>query len=416
MLMHITMPGACGFFVEKMFIFLPDSTVLFLPYLCYTVAVTIGGGNDCREILPGAITRKLCENMKLHLSSSGGVTPIENIFIDQYMPKANGEFVKLYLYLLRCAGTDRELSLSSIADVFDHTEKDVKRALSYWEKLELLKLQYDSNGGFSDIHFLNGSDPDVRGNGVSFDEPPSGQTSSDEGDLPKPKPKSSLTRDRKKQLKEQQQIKQLIFVAEQYYARPLTSTEQSDLLYFYDTLHFSEDLIEYLIEYCVSKGSTGAHYMEKVAQEWYNEGITTVAQAKKTTNLYNKNYYAIFHALGIKNRNPVPLETEYMDRWLNHYGFSTEVVLEACARTIRQIHEPKFEYIDSILERWKKAGVHQLSDLKALDAEHSERKTRTVSYTKKTAASNRFNNFPQREYNWAQLEQQLLNAQSRKEG
>ena len=217
MLMHITMPGACGFFVEKMFIFLPDSTVLFLPYLCYTVAVTIGGGNDCREILPGAITRKLCENMKLHLSSSGGVTPIENIFIDQYMPKANGEFVKLYLYLLRCAGTDRELSLSSIADVFDHTEKDVKRALSYWEKLELLKLQYDSNGGLSDIHFLNGSDPDVRGNGVSFDEPPSGQTSSDEGDLPKPKPKSSLTRDRKKQLKEQQQIKQLIFVAEQYY-------------------------------------------------------------------------------------------------------------------------------------------------------------------------------------------------------
>ena len=78
--------------------------------------------------------------MKLHLSSSGGVTLIENIFIDQYMPKANGEFVKLYLYLLRCADTERELTLSSIADVFDHTEKDVKRALAYWEKLKLLKL------------------------------------------------------------------------------------------------------------------------------------------------------------------------------------------------------------------------------------------------------------------------------------
>ena len=63
------------------------------------------------------------------------------------MPGANGEFVKLYLYLLRCAGTGRELSISSIADFFDHTEKDVRRALSYWEKLKLLKLRYDEDGG-----------------------------------------------------------------------------------------------------------------------------------------------------------------------------------------------------------------------------------------------------------------------------
>ena len=354
-------------------------------------------------MLSGETIRKLRENMKLHLSSSGGVTLIENIFIDQYMPKANGEFVKLYLFLLRCADTERELTLSSIADVFDHTEKDVKRALAYWEKLKLLKLQYDSKGTLSDIHFLNGFDP------AGDDEASSVQHNESKG-------KNTLTRDRKKQLKEQQQIKQLIFVAEQYYSRPLTSAEQSDLLYFYDTLHFSEDLIEYLIEYCVSKGNTGTHYMEKVAQEWYNQGISTVAQAKKTTNLYNKNYFAIFHALGIKNRNPVPLEIEYMDRWLNQYGFSIEIIKEACARTIRQIHEPKFEYIDSILERWQKAGVKGLSDLKTLDLEHSERKNRTVSYTQKTITSNRFNNFPQREYNWTQLEQQLLNAQSRKEG
>ena len=38
--------------------------------------------------------------MKLHLQSDNGVTLIENRFIDQYMPSANGEYVKLYLYLL----------------------------------------------------------------------------------------------------------------------------------------------------------------------------------------------------------------------------------------------------------------------------------------------------------------------------
>ena len=244
--------------------------------------------------------------MKLHLPSNGGVTPVENLFIDQYMPRANGEFVKLYLYLLRCASAGKEISLSSIADVFDHTEKDVKRALAYWEKLNLLKLQYDSKGSLSDILFLDGS--------------PEAETAAAKAVPNQEAPKSTsrrtenLTRDRESELMDQEQIRQLIFVAEQYYSRPLTSTEQSTLLYFYDTLHFSADLIEYLIEYCVSKGSSSIHYMEKVAQEWYKDGITTVAQAKSSSNLYNKNYFTIFNAMGIKGRNPAPAETEIMDR------------------------------------------------------------------------------------------------------
>ena len=79
--------------------------------------------------------------MKIYTDTPEGATVVQNAFIDQYMPHANGEFVKVYLYLLRCADTERELSLSSIADVFEHTEKDVSRALSYWEKQNLLRLK-----------------------------------------------------------------------------------------------------------------------------------------------------------------------------------------------------------------------------------------------------------------------------------
>lgn len=342
--------------------------------------------------------------MKLHLPSNTQVTLVENIFIDQYMPKANGEFVKLYLYLLRCANSEKELSLSSIADTFDHTEKDVRRALSYWEKLNLLKLQYDKDGHLCDIVFLNGA--------------PQEETAAAKSPAPA-KASSVLTRDRKKELKEQEQIRQLMFVAEQYYSRPLTSTEQSAILYFYDTLHFSADLIEYLIEYCVSKGSGSIHYMEKVAQEWYKNGITTVAQAKSSTNLYNKNYFTIFNAMGIKGRNPAPAEIEIMNRWFQDYDFTIEIILEACCRTIRQTHQPNFQYAGKILEHWHKAGVHHLKDIQVLDQQHLEKQAQTVRQTEKqptrSSAPNRFNNFTQREYDWTQLEKQLLNAQE-KEG
>ena len=384
--------------------------------------------------------------MKLHLPSNSGVTLIENVFIDQYMPRANGEFVKLYLYLLRCAGAGKELSLSSIADVFDHTEKDVRRALAYWEKLNLLKLQYDGKGSLCDILFLSGNPEaetaaasavpamnNISGRtrtGISsgsLSESAASQGMLRDGsfrtpgqqDTPPADKAGSITRDRKKELKEQEQIRQLIFVAEQYYSRPLTSTEQSTLLYFYDTLHFSADLIEYLIEYCVSKGSGSIHYMEKVAQEWYKEGITTVAQAKSNSNLYNKNYFTIFNAMGIKGRNPAPAEIEIMNHWLNDYDFSIEIILEACCRTIRQTHQPNFQYAGKILEQWHKAGVHHLKDIQVLDQRHMEKQAaarQTEKQPAKPAAPNRFNNFTQREYDWNQLEQQLLNAQDKKEG
>lgn len=364
--------------------------------------------------------------MKLHLPSNSGVTLIENVFIDQYMPRANGEFVKLYLYLLRCASAGKELSLSSIADVFDHTEKDVRRALAYWEKLNLLKLRYDGKGSLCDILFLSGN-PEAETaaasavpaiNNVSNGVRTGISSGSPQETTPADKA-GSVTRDRKKELKEQEQIRQLIFVAEQYYSRPLTSTEQSTLLYFYDTLHFSADLIEYLIEYCVSKGSGSIHYMEKVAQEWYKDGITTVAQAKSNSNLYNKNYFTIFNAMGIKGRNPAPAEIEIMNHWLNDYDFSIEIILEACCRTIRQTHQPNFQYTGKILEQWHKAGVHHLKDIQVLDQRHMEKLAaarQTEKQPAKPAAPNRFNNFTQREYDWNQLEQQLLNAQDKKEG
>ena len=60
-------------------------------------------------------------------------TTVSDIFIDQYMPKANGEFVKVYLYLLRATGSGAGIAtISEIADHFSNTEADIIRALNYW--------------------------------------------------------------------------------------------------------------------------------------------------------------------------------------------------------------------------------------------------------------------------------------------
>ncbi len=338
--------------------------------------------------------------MKIHTAASSGATLIQNEFIDRYMPHANGEFVKVYLYLLRCAGTGRDLSLSSIADIFDHTEKDIRRALTYWEKLGLLRLSYDRQENLKEISLEMPSEESPSRPATSRPAAPK-----EENSAPTPA--------RIAELSQEKEIRQLFFIAEQYLQRPLSSSEQSDFIYYYDSLKFSSDLIEYLLEYCISKGSSSRHYMRKVALSWAEAGISTVLQAKEETNLYNKNYFTILNAFGIKGRGPAAFEQEMMSRWLDGLGFSVEIILEACRRTVRQTHEPNFQYANKILEDWHQKKVSSLADISTLDQKRKAQQQSLKSAPKReparSASTNRFHNFSQRDYDYGQLEKQLLN-------
>ena len=149
--------------------------------------------------------------------------------------------------------------------------------------------------------------------------------------------------------------------------------------------------------------------MEKVALAWHEAGITTVSMAKQETSAYNKNYFSILRSFGISNRNPVQSEISLMNHWLNDYGFTLDIITEACSRTVSQTGKASFQYADSILAKWKQKGVRHLTDIQALDTLHRQAQAdRAEQKNRKAAAPNRFNNFHQRDYDFDELEKQLL--------
>ncbi len=340
--------------------------------------------------------------MKVYTDTPEGSTVIQNSFIDQYMPSANGEYVKVYLYLLRCANMGREISVSLVADVFDHTEKDVLRALSYWQKQDLIRLKVGEDGTLESLVF---TDPGC------YSSQPEAKNGTDENKISCGAPTAI------DQLSgpEREELTLLYAVAEQYLKRPLSSTEMEDFVYYYETLGFSSDLIEYLLEYCVMRGATSRHYMRAVAQGWSEKGIKTVDEAKKESNLYNKNYFTILKAFGLK-RYPAPSEQEMMSRWIDEYGFSMDVILEACRRAIAKTHQPSFEYADSILRAWKEQNVHSMSDVAAQDQnweqKQADKKIRQEREERRRVSNNNpFNKFPQRDYDYENLGKKLFGQQ-----
>lgn len=372
-------------------------------------------------------------------------TTIPNIFLDKHMPTANGEFVKVYLYLLRCSqSSSLDLSISDIADTFNHTEKDVIRALKYWEQAGLLSLSYNEYNSIAGIDIKNIiSDEDVSNTlstpivtaapMISFATSISPEIHSQHMDnlIAAPTvepvnvtnikestnyqaaniaPKRIYTPSEVNTLIADDDVASLLYIAEKFFARPLSSADTNILLYIYDELKFSPELIEYLIEYCVSHHKTSARYLESVAVAWASKNITTVDEAKRSSSLYTKEYFSVLKAFGISGRDPGNVEKTFIDRWLKEYGFSTEIILEACNRTLSTIHKPSFQYADGILSRWKDAGIKRLDDIKGLDVEHEKNKAAHEKADKQPVTKNAFNNFDQRDYNYDQLEKDLLTS------
>ena len=439
------------------------------------------------------------------------VTVLPNKFIDEYMIKADGEYVKIYLLILRLQGMGLPVDVERIADYLELTRKDVLRALSYWEKAGILRTGAASetaatvtgsesmaNGisgdtgtaqtvgtsekvmatgvtgsdGNTMIAGTSGSDGNIitsrtsgsdgntmtagtsgsdrntmtagtsgsAGNIITSGTPASagnamaseaaGQTGASLSPTITPVPdKNTLSPTEVQTSMTNKDLERTIYMAETYIGRPFSTTELNSFCYINDQLHFSSDLLEYLIEYCVTRGKKSVRYIESVAINWYQQGITTVKEAKEQSTLYSQNVFPIMKAFGISNRDPGSAELDYIKKW-NSLGLGTDIIIEACSRTLLATHQASFPYANKILEDWKRLGVRNTSDIKHLDDKHHStassssgsaagytqgqpRKGSTGAAARKNTATNQFHNFEQRTYDFNDLESRLLDKTRR---
>ena len=344
-------------------------------------------------------------------------TIITNDFIDNYMAQANGEFVKVYLFVLRhLDAPSPSFTVSMIADCLNNTENDILRAFRYWESEGLLSLERNGEGKITAIEVRQSPTAAPAGSALPQASPFPPKEGSPEASLPPQPAQPGLAGPAAKAIpmaafKAQKELKSLLFIAEQYLGKTLSKTDMDAITYFYDTLGMSAELIEYLIESCAENGHKSIHYIQKVALSWADEGIASVEQAREHSFLYSKGCYAILNAFGIKNRGPAAAELTFMKRWTGELGFSPDIIQEACSRTIAATHQPSFEYADTILRKWHESQVRHLKDIAALDEVFQKEKSlKKPADIRQKPVSKNLNNFERRSYDMESLEEQLLNS------
>lgn len=337
------------------------------------------------------------------------VTVVANDFIDRYMASANGEYIKVYLFVLR--HQHEPLNLEWIADSLNHTEADVRRALTYWEKLGALcvgSLKEEpkkpaagpagkggaEGGGSAGLARQARAAGEAAYLETSASSVSSGKAAKEPGKQEAAQGRKAYSQEQVNALASDEDFTQLLYIAQKYLNKVFTPRECEVFAYLYDGLHMPVELLEYLTEYCAQNGHTSIRYLETVALSWHEKGFRTVEQAKGYATGFTRDSFAVMKAFGLSERRPGDAELELIERWFQVYGFTREVVLEACNRTLGTIHSPSFRYADKILMQWKNAGVKNLKDVALLD---QKRQAKPAKAQGRAMPANQFHNFEQRD-------------------
>ncbi len=341
-------------------------------------------------------------------------TAVSNLFLDEYMADANDAQIKVYLYLLRRMNAGLSTSISGIADQFNHTEKDVERALRYWDKKGLIRLIYDEAGNLTSIHMedlpAKGKQAEVVTQ-VSYSNVASATASVEAPVSQKKEPAIS-----------DQRFPELSFLAEQYFGRTLSPNDINVLTFIQKDLGYTFELADYLLQYCAGLGKTDYRYVQKVAISWAEKKISTPEEAAARSGRFPKHVYAVMKLLGLTGA-PTEPEAAMINPWFDNYGFSMDIVTEACNRTVLNAQTNRLKYANGILTDWHNVGVTSLEDIAALDKAHeTEKKSVSIQSgsgkngrrdtSPSRTSRNSFNQFQQNNYDFDALEQVLLKKDS----
>ena len=290
-----------------------------------------------------------------------GDTIISNIFIDIFMPMANGLYVQVYLMGYRQACDPKanpNFNNVSLAKNLGVPLSDVINA-----SIEFIDLRN---------YYNNNIDNSVV------------------------QPVQSDT-DKLLEARNNPSIVRMFNSINKIIGRPLVPSENMKILELINEYNLTPDLVVYAYEYSKEQKNGNPkplNYVESVLRNWYDANIISVEDAKNSF-VARKDRYSIYRSvlnqLGFSNRQPTDSEKEIIDIWIDKYNFSPELISYACSKSINTPN-PSISYINGIIENWYSKDITTLEDVKKEEEEFRANKQKEITKTKTETKNHNYNN------------------------
>ncbi len=310
---------------------------------------------------------KLEQNELLPMFSN---TTIPDIFFTQYLPEANGDFIKVYLYILFLSKYDKDIKINDLCKKLGLSLKVIQDAMKYWEEQGVITKK---NTGFVfnnlqelELHHLY-------------------------------KPKAALSAEQiQKSAESQKRAKTIEYINNKFFSGLMPTTWYPDIELWFKKYSFDDEVMIALFEYCFDKSALHRNYMQAVADAWSKNNIKTfndLDQYYEKQEKLNKVANNIVKKLGL-GRQLSQYEYAYVEKWMVDFGYSFDIIEIALKKTTSKVN-PSFDYIDKLLTDWHDRGFKTPDQIQKFLSEMKQ-KTKDIKQLEKQTG---YQKYDQRNYN-----------------
>jgi DnaD/phage-associated family protein len=276
-------------------------------------------------------------------------THVENIFINEMMTGAPGDYVKVYLFALMYAELGLIMRNEDVAKNLSLSIEDVLKAWSYWEEFGVIRKHYEDpeNRLRYEVEFLNLKAMVYGGRKVRAND----------------KRRVDGLAQGVKDLLADDELRAMCREVESVVGAPLSPEDLQNVASWATDFGAAPNVIIFAFRYAAERKNNAppsgrkTHYVGKIVHSWTEKGFRTVEEVKKYLEENDARHYRyrrVLKALGM-TRNATEEERRIMDRWFDALSFDMDTVLEACKRS-SGITSPNINYINSILNDWAEKG------------------------------------------------------------
>ncbi len=271
-------------------------------------------------------------------SVANNKTEIDNIFINDFLPYAPENAVKVYLYgLYKCSSSSAyDNTIENFSKVLKIPEDEIMDIFSYWENEGLVQI-------------LNAVPVEIRY-------------------LPL---KNVLNNNRKYNLSKYGNFSDK--AQEIIEGRMISPTEYGEYFDTIETFHIEPEAFLMIMKYCVNTkgGNVGYPYIIAVAKNWAYDNVRTVSDVEDRLITYERNsddIKLVLKTMGSK-KTPTIEEKELFLKWTKELGFELGVIIEV-VKLKKSSWKMTFEKLDEILMGYYEMKLMSITDI--LDYENNK--------------------------------------------
>ena len=260
------------------------------------------------------------------------LTDIPDIFLAEYMGNMQGDYVKIYLYLVFLSKYKCEININDLSKKIALPINTINEGMKYLEKEGFILRK---NTGFIITDLQEKTLNDLYTLKIKSTEEQMEQNA-----------------------KNRERLELIEYLNNTYFQGVMGPTWYSDIDTWFEKYEFDEQVMINLFNYCYSKSALHRNYVQAVAEAW---ALNKIKNLDDLENYYTKQEKLmkikkeIAKKLG-KRSGLTQYEEAYIETWVNEYNYDLPIIEIALKRTTLTSN-PNFEYINNMIKDWNERNL-----------------------------------------------------------